>query len=68
MQCFNAGEAHGLGLKASTAGELANAIKKANDHKGFVMIECSLERDDCTSELLEWGSRVATASGRPPQP
>ena len=66
VDVFNAGEGNALGLTATTGGELAAAIKKAKGHKDFVMIECALDRDDCTAELLEWGSRVATAGGRPP--
>ena len=31
---FNAENGHGLGLKATTAGELADAIKRAGPHKG----------------------------------
>ena len=33
-----------------------------------VFIEVVLDRDDCTPELLEWGSRVAAANGRKPNP
>jgi TPP-dependent 2-oxoacid decarboxylase len=62
---FNAGEGNGLGLKAGTAFELARAIARAKTHDGMVLIECSLDRDDCTRELLEWGSRVAAANSRP---
>ncbi len=64
IHVFNAGEGNGLGLKASTAGELASAVSQAGAHDGPVLIECTLDRDDCTSELLEWGSRVAAANGR----
>ena len=64
MDVFNAGDGNGLGLRATTAGELGDAIAKASSHKGPVLIECALDRDDCTSELLEWGSRVAAANSR----
>lgn len=64
MEVFNAGEGNGLGLRATTAGELSAAISKAVSHKGPVLIECALDRDDCTPELLEWGSRVAAANSR----
>ena len=65
MEVLNAGEGNGLGLRARTAGELADAIAKALSHLGPVLIECALDRDDCTPELLEWGSRVAAANSRP---
>ncbi|MFY8215432.1 MAG: thiamine pyrophosphate-binding protein [Chthoniobacterales bacterium] len=64
MDVFNAGEGNGLGLLATTAGELAEAVSKALAHHGPVLIECALDRDDCSAELLEWGSRVAAANGR----
>ena len=31
-------------------------------------IEAVIDRDDCSSELLEWGSRVAAANARPANP
>lgn len=68
MKVFNAEDGHGVGLRATNGGELAAAIEKAMAHSGGpVMIECSIERDDCSRELLEWGSRVAVANARPQQ-
>jgi TPP-dependent 2-oxoacid decarboxylase len=64
MDVFNAGEGNGLGLRAKTAGELTGAIVKALAHSGPVLIECQLDRDDCSAELLEWGSRVAASNSR----
>lgn len=54
-----------LGLKASNVGELTSAVSRALVNDGPVLIECALDRVDCASELLEWGSRVAAANGRP---
>eukprot|EP00607_Mallomonas_marina_P005804 CAMPEP_0182437014 /NCGR_PEP_ID=MMETSP1167-20130531/84753_1 /TAXON_ID=2988 /ORGANISM="Mallomonas Sp, Strain CCMP3275" /LENGTH=606 /DNA_ID=CAMNT_0024629769 /DNA_START=25 /DNA_END=1845 /DNA_ORIENTATION=+ len=65
VQAFNAQEGNGIGMHAKTGGELRDCIKKAIQHKHFVLIEVHLDRDDCTAELLEWGSRVAHAGGRP---
>jgi len=64
MDVFNAGEGNGLGLRASTPDALSAAITKALAHDGPVLIECALDRDDCTPELLQWGSRVAAANSR----
>ena len=64
VDVFNAGEGNGLGLKAGTGAELASAVDRAERHDGLVLIECSLGRDDCTAELLEWGGRVAAANSR----
>lgn len=65
VDAFNAGEGTGLGLKAGTGAELFSAIERAKKHAGLVLIECSLDRDDCTEELLAWGNRVAAANSRP---
>lgn len=68
MKVFNAEDGKGVGLRATTGGELAAAIEKAMAHSGGpVMIECTIDRDDCTRQLLEWGSRVAVANARPQQ-
>lgn len=67
VEAFNGGEGHGLGLKAASAGELADAIEKAKANtRGPTLIECSIERDDCTEMLREWGKRVAAANSRKP--
>ena len=66
IDVFNAGDGGGLGLTASTAGELAEAISKAHAHKGGpVLIECQIPNDDASPELISWGSKVAHVNGRP---
>lgn len=64
MEVFNNGNGNGMGIKARTCEEFDAAMKKADEHDGPTMIEVFLPRDDCTAELLEWGSRVASANGR----
>ena len=64
VSAFDAGEGDGLGRKAATGAELASAVERARAHDGLVLIECALDRDDCTRELLEWGARVAAANSR----
>jgi pyruvate decarboxylase len=67
MNAFNADDGHGLGLKATTAGELADAIQKARNHRGGpVLIECPIAHDDFNPNLTEWGRKVARANARPP--
>ncbi|CAM3190295.1 pyruvate decarboxylase [Komagataeibacter xylinus] len=67
VEGFNAQDGNGKGLRATTIGELDEAVRVALDHKGGpVLIECVIPRDDCTSELISWGRHVATANGRPP--
>ncbi|MBC7576151.1 MAG: alpha-keto acid decarboxylase family protein [Tardiphaga sp.] len=67
IKVFNAEDGHGLGFRAHNGGELATAIKKAlANHSGPTLIECMLDRDDCTPELISWGRLVAAANGRKP--
>lgn len=68
IEVFNAGEGHGLGLKATTGGELRDAIEKARANtRGPTLIECALDRLDCTDDLVTWGAIVARTNDRPPQ-
>ena len=68
VDVFNAGEGDGWSCRVNTEGGLEEAIKKALAHKGGPsLIEVLLDRDDCSKELLEWGSRVSANNGRPPR-
>jgi indolepyruvate decarboxylase len=65
VNVFNATDGEGRGFRATNGGELAAAIKHAAAHKGGpTLIECTIDRDDCTKELMEWGTRVAAANSR----
>ena len=67
IAAWNADDGHGLGLTATTAAELADAIRKAHGHRGGpILIECQIEHDDASPQLLTWGSAVARANARPP--
>jgi TPP-dependent 2-oxoacid decarboxylase len=50
--------------------ELIEAIETATGAKKdcLCFIEVIVHKDDTSKELLEWGSRVAAANGRPPNP
>eukprot|EP00741_Cyanophora_paradoxa_P012582 tig00020614_g12158.t1 len=65
IQTFAAGEGNVFTTRVDTEGQLAEAIKQSLAHKGLCFIEVTLDRDDCSNTLLEWGSRVANANGRP---
>ncbi len=56
--------------QVTTEDELEAALEVAQGDKAdcLVFIECVVDRDDCSKELLEWGSRVAAANSRPPNP
>ncbi len=69
IEVFNADEGHGRGLRATTGEELAKAIKVAiANREGPTLIECIIDRDDCSSDLISWGRLVAKANARPPRP
>ena len=68
MKVLNGGSGHGLGIKATTADELKNAIKQGREHTGGpVLIECLLSHDDYSPKMGEWGKKVSQANSRPPQ-
>jgi len=35
---------------------------------GPTLIECIIDRDDCSPGLISWGRQVARANARPPRP
>mmetsp|Transcript_24963 Transcript_24963/g.50100 ORF Transcript_24963/g.50100 Transcript_24963/m.50100 type:complete len:583 (+) Transcript_24963:80-1828(+) len=58
------GNLHAVGVRVTTNAELLSALERESTHTGVMLIECCLAKDDCTSSLLEWGSRVAEANMR----
>ena len=50
--------------------DLTDAIEIATGDKKdcLCFIEVIVHKDDTSKELLEWGSRVSSANGRPPNP
>ncbi|MEM0965339.1 MAG: thiamine pyrophosphate-binding protein [Verrucomicrobiota bacterium] len=67
VDCFKRGGGEAFNAKVDTEGELADAIKGALACKGPSLIEVTIDKDDCSKELLEWGSRVAHINGAPPK-
>jgi pyruvate decarboxylase len=69
VQVFNAEDGRGRGLRATNGRELAEAIEVAlANSDGPTLIECIIDRDDCSPELISWGRQVARANARPPRP
>jgi pyruvate decarboxylase len=67
VEAFNAGEGHAKGLRAANGEELASAIEQATANtEGPTLIECAINRHDCSRELITWGRHVAAANARPP--
>jgi len=59
----------GLSCQVANEAELITAITTASTtmKDAFCFIEVICHKDDTSKELLEWGSRVSAANGRPPQ-
>jgi pyruvate decarboxylase len=69
IQAFNAEDGRGRGLRATSGRQLEEAIKVAvANHDGPTLIECIIDRDDCSADLISWGREVAKANARPPRP
>ena len=58
----------GRGLRANNGKELEEAIKVAvANYDGPTLIECIIDRDDASADLISWGRQVAKANARPPR-
>jgi pyruvate decarboxylase len=70
VEAFANGEGNLWTTKVRTEEELVAAITTVQGEKkdSLCFIEVILHKDDTSKELLEWGSRVAAANGRPPNP
>ncbi|MEX0866395.1 MAG: thiamine pyrophosphate-binding protein [Pirellulales bacterium] len=67
VDVFNGPVGRGQGCRVTTAGELDAAIAAALEHEGLSLIEVQIDKDDCSKNLLEWGSHVAKNNSRPPR-
>nr|GMD23850.1 pyruvate decarboxylase 2-like [Ipomoea batatas] len=70
VDAISNGESKCWTTKVFTEEDLINAIGKATGEMAdcLCFIEVIVHKDDTSKELLEWGSRVASANGRPPNP
>ena len=69
IQAFNAEDGRARGMRATNGDELASAIEAAVANcDGPTLIECIIDHDDCSPELISWGRLVACANARPPSP
>lgn len=67
VDCFKRGGGEAFTARVNTEGELTEAITTALTCRGPSLIEVTIDKDDCSKELLEWGSRVAHINGAPPK-
>lgn len=69
VEAFANGEGDLWTCKVRTEEELEQAIATTHEKAdSLCFIEVILHKDDTSKELLEWGSRVANANSRPPNP
>lgn len=70
VDAIHNGEGKCWTAKVRTEDELTEAIATATGAQkdSLCFIEVFVHKDDTSKELLEWGSRVAAANGRPPNP
>jgi pyruvate decarboxylase len=64
IEVFNGRDDLARGVCVKTCAELNAACQVSTDFPGLMLIECQISSDDCTSELLYWGSRVSAATMR----
>ena len=67
VQAFNASDGNGFSARVANEAELEDAIAEAVKRDAPSLIECIIDRDDCTKQLLQLGSRVAATNARPPK-
>jgi TPP-dependent 2-oxoacid decarboxylase len=67
VKVFNAEDGRGFSARVNNESELLAAIETAMKHSAPSLIECIIDRDDCTKQLLQLGSRVAATNARPPK-
>ncbi|KAL3576152.1 hypothetical protein D5086_021435 [Populus alba] len=70
VNAIHNGEGKCWTAKVRTEDELTEAIATATGEQkdSLCFIEVFVHKDDTSKELLEWGSRVSAANGRPPNP
>ncbi|EEF39845.1 pyruvate decarboxylase 1 [Ricinus communis] len=70
VNAIHNGEGKCWTAKVHTEEELTEAIATAMGEQkdSLCFIEVLVHKDDTSKELLEWGSRVSSANGRPPNP
>jgi len=64
VAAFNGADGNGWGRRVCTEGEARDAIQKALAHDGLSVIEAVIDKDDCSRDLLEWGTRVCASNAR----
>ena len=66
IDVFSTSGGPATGVRVTTVGELDAAVAQAAGAGGVNLIEVVIDRDDCSDELLDWGSRVLANNTRAP--
>ena len=67
VNVLNANDGNGFSARVRTESELIAAIKTALMHNdGPSLIECIINKDDCSKQLIQFGSRVGAVNARAP--
>ncbi len=53
-----------LGIKVATSEEFLKALHVSDEYDGVVLIQCEIDKEDCTKELRQFGRLVAANSKR----
>ncbi len=65
---FNGDSGQGRGVRVGTGRELEQAVEAALAHsEGPTLVECCIDKDDCSASLISWGTLVTKANSRPSQ-
>ena len=67
IKVFNAEDGKAWGCQVKTEAQLAAAIKHALTNDSLSFIEVIIDQDDCSKNLLEWGTKVGMFNSAPPQ-
>lgn len=67
VKVFRGEQTNAKAYSVASNQELLDAIEDAKTTDALCFIEVYLDKDDCSKNLLEWGSRVAAYNSRPPK-
>ncbi|OOF95569.1 hypothetical protein ASPCADRAFT_147981 [Aspergillus carbonarius ITEM 5010] len=67
LDAVNSDDGYGRGFKVTKAGELQQAIERGLvNRRGPTLLECYIDRADCSRELVVWGHLLGEANRRQP--
>ncbi|PYI04767.1 putative pyruvate decarboxylase [Aspergillus sclerotiicarbonarius CBS 121057] len=67
LDALNSDDGYGRGYKVTKAGQLQQAIEHGLvNRRGPTLIECCIDRADCSRELVVWGHLLGEANKRQP--